>query len=119
MARPFIVMGDITGHGGTLIDASGLTNAHGKRIARAGGKGSRPAPLPGADLPDAPSRLLGLARDDLGVAGGFDCLAPATAHNEIEPRPVLEMTGVHPHQRAAFALAPAHRPAAAAGPAAA
>ncbi|MCW7537697.1 PAAR domain-containing protein [Aquabacterium sp. A7-Y] len=38
MARPFIVLGDTTSHGGTVIEASGMTDTHGKRIARVGDK---------------------------------------------------------------------------------
>ena len=36
MARPFIVLGDSTDHGGTVVGASGTTDTHGKRIARVG-----------------------------------------------------------------------------------
>ena len=38
MGRPFIVLGDATDHGGTVIEASGTTDTHGKRIARVGDK---------------------------------------------------------------------------------
>ena len=38
MGRPFIVLGDSTSHGGTVIEASGMTDTHGKRIARVGDK---------------------------------------------------------------------------------
>ena len=36
MGRPFIVLGDKTDHGGTVIEASGVTDTQGKRIARVG-----------------------------------------------------------------------------------
>ena len=36
MGRPFIVVGDTTDHGGTVIEGSGMTDTHGKRIARVG-----------------------------------------------------------------------------------
>ncbi|PPE70399.1 PAAR domain-containing protein [Caldimonas thermodepolymerans] len=38
MARPFIVLGDVTSHGGKVIEASGTTDTHGRRIARVGDK---------------------------------------------------------------------------------
>jgi uncharacterized Zn-binding protein involved in type VI secretion len=38
MGRPFIVLGDSTSHGGKVIEASGVTDTHGKRIARVGDK---------------------------------------------------------------------------------
>lgn len=38
MGRPFIVIGDQTDHGGVVIEASGVTETHGKRIARVGDK---------------------------------------------------------------------------------
>ena len=38
MGRPFIVLGDAPSHGGTVIEASGMTDTHGKRIARVGDK---------------------------------------------------------------------------------
>jgi uncharacterized Zn-binding protein involved in type VI secretion len=38
MGRPFIVLGDKTDHGGTVIEASGVTDTHGTRIARVGDK---------------------------------------------------------------------------------
>jgi uncharacterized Zn-binding protein involved in type VI secretion len=38
MGRPFIVLGDKTDHGGEVIEASGVTETHGKRIARVGDK---------------------------------------------------------------------------------
>jgi uncharacterized Zn-binding protein involved in type VI secretion len=38
MARPFIVLGDKTDHGGEVIEASGFTDSHGKRLARVGDK---------------------------------------------------------------------------------
>lgn len=38
MARPFIVLGDKTDHGGEVIEASGVTDSHGKRLARVGDK---------------------------------------------------------------------------------
>jgi uncharacterized Zn-binding protein involved in type VI secretion len=38
MGRPFIVLGDQTDHGGVVIEASGVTDTHGKRIARVGDK---------------------------------------------------------------------------------
>jgi uncharacterized Zn-binding protein involved in type VI secretion len=36
MSRPFIVLGDRTSHGGTVVGASDSTDTHGKRIARIG-----------------------------------------------------------------------------------
>jgi hypothetical protein len=36
MGRPFIVLGDSTSHGGTVVGASGSTDTHGRRIARVG-----------------------------------------------------------------------------------
>ena len=42
MGRPFIVLGDKTDHGGEVIEASGVTDTHGKRIARLGDKVSCP-----------------------------------------------------------------------------
>ncbi|MGH6647690.1 PAAR domain-containing protein [Aquabacterium sp.] len=36
MGRPFIVLGDSTDHGGTVVGASGVTDTHGQRIARVG-----------------------------------------------------------------------------------
>ena len=36
MGRPFIVLGDPTDHGGVVVEASGVTDTHGKRIARVG-----------------------------------------------------------------------------------
>lgn len=36
MGRPFIVLGDKTDHGGVVIQASGVTDTHGKKIARVG-----------------------------------------------------------------------------------
>ncbi len=38
MGRPFIVLGDQTDHGGVVIQASGVTDTHGKGIARVGDK---------------------------------------------------------------------------------
>jgi uncharacterized Zn-binding protein involved in type VI secretion len=38
MGRPFIVLNDKTDHGGEVIAASGVTDTHGKRIARVGDK---------------------------------------------------------------------------------
>ncbi len=38
MGRAFIVLGDKTDHGGEVIEASGATETHGKRIARVGDK---------------------------------------------------------------------------------
>jgi uncharacterized Zn-binding protein involved in type VI secretion len=35
-ARPFIVLGDQTDHGGVVIEASVMTDTHGKGIARVG-----------------------------------------------------------------------------------
>ncbi|MFG6447142.1 PAAR domain-containing protein [Roseateles sp. BYS180W] len=42
MGRPFIVMGDKTNHGGTVIEGSPTTDTNGKRIARVGDKVSCP-----------------------------------------------------------------------------
>lgn len=36
MSRPFIVFGDQTDHGGVVIEASVMTDTHGKGIARVG-----------------------------------------------------------------------------------
>ena len=36
MGRPFIVLGDTTDHGGTVVGASGTSDTDGKRIARVG-----------------------------------------------------------------------------------
>lgn len=36
MSRAFIVLGDRTSHGGTVVGASGSTDTHGQRIARIG-----------------------------------------------------------------------------------
>lgn len=36
MGRPFIVLGDATDHGGTVIEASGVSDTHGRRLARVG-----------------------------------------------------------------------------------
>ena len=38
MARPFIVLGDKTDHGGVVIEASAVTSASGKGLARVGDK---------------------------------------------------------------------------------
>ena len=38
MSRPFIVLGDKTSHGGTVISASGSSDSNGKGIARVGDK---------------------------------------------------------------------------------
>jgi len=38
MGRPFIALGNKTGHGGEVIEASGVTETHGKRMARVGDK---------------------------------------------------------------------------------
>jgi uncharacterized Zn-binding protein involved in type VI secretion len=38
MGRPFIVLGDKTDHGGEVVEASGVTDTHGKRLARVGDK---------------------------------------------------------------------------------
>jgi uncharacterized Zn-binding protein involved in type VI secretion len=38
MGRPFIVLGDQTDHGGQVIEASGMSFIHGRRIARVGDK---------------------------------------------------------------------------------
>ena len=38
MGRPFIVLGDQTDHGGQVIEASGMSFVHGRRIARVGDK---------------------------------------------------------------------------------
>jgi uncharacterized Zn-binding protein involved in type VI secretion len=42
MGRPFIVLGDKTDHGGEVIEASGVSDTHGKRLARVGDKVSCP-----------------------------------------------------------------------------
>lgn len=38
MTRPFIVTGDATDHGGTVIGGAATTDANGKRVARVGDK---------------------------------------------------------------------------------
>jgi uncharacterized Zn-binding protein involved in type VI secretion len=38
MTRPFIVIGDSTSHGGTVISSAATTGTHGKQIARVGDK---------------------------------------------------------------------------------
>ncbi len=38
MSRPFIVVGDATSHGGTVIEGAPTTDTNGKRIARVGDK---------------------------------------------------------------------------------
>jgi uncharacterized Zn-binding protein involved in type VI secretion len=38
MTRPFIVIGDSTSHGGTVVGGAATTDTHGKRIARIGDK---------------------------------------------------------------------------------
>jgi uncharacterized Zn-binding protein involved in type VI secretion len=42
MGRPFIVLGDQTDHGGQVIEATGVSDTHGKRLARVGDKVSCP-----------------------------------------------------------------------------
>jgi uncharacterized Zn-binding protein involved in type VI secretion len=42
MSRPFILLGDKTSHGGTVITASGSSDCDGKGIARVGDKVSCP-----------------------------------------------------------------------------
>jgi uncharacterized Zn-binding protein involved in type VI secretion len=38
MTRPFIVLGDKTDHGGEVVEASGVSDSGGRRIARVGDK---------------------------------------------------------------------------------
>ena len=38
MGRPFITLGDTTDHGGTVIEASAVSDTGGKRLARVGDK---------------------------------------------------------------------------------
>ena len=38
MARPFIVIGDTTSHGGTVVEGAPTTDTDGRRIARVGDK---------------------------------------------------------------------------------
>lgn len=38
MGRPFIVIGDSTSHGGTVVEGAATTDTQGKRIARIGDK---------------------------------------------------------------------------------
>lgn len=38
MSKPFIVVGDKTDHGGTVVQGSAMTDAAGKQIARVGDK---------------------------------------------------------------------------------
>lgn len=42
MSRPFIVLGDRSSHGGTVIEGAPTTDAGGQRIARVGDKVSCP-----------------------------------------------------------------------------
>ena len=42
MSQPVIVLGDKTSHGGTVIQASGVTMVGGKQVARVGDKVSCP-----------------------------------------------------------------------------
>jgi uncharacterized Zn-binding protein involved in type VI secretion len=42
MSQPFIVIGDKTDHGGTVLDGAPTTDTGGKRIARVGDKVSCP-----------------------------------------------------------------------------
>lgn len=42
MPRPFIVIGDATDHGGTVLGGAATTDTYGKRIARVGDKVSCP-----------------------------------------------------------------------------
>lgn len=42
MSRPFIVIGDKTDHGGTVLEGAATTDTVGKRIARVGDKVSCP-----------------------------------------------------------------------------
>ncbi|MDE2000049.1 MAG: PAAR domain-containing protein, partial [Burkholderiales bacterium] len=44
MGRPFIVLGDGTSHGGTVVEASQVTFTHNKPIARVGDKVTCPIP---------------------------------------------------------------------------
>ena len=50
MGRPFIVLGDRTDHGGTVVEASGVTETHGKRIARVGDQVTCPHPFHGTTV---------------------------------------------------------------------
>lgn len=42
MTKPFIVIGDTTSHGGTVLAGSTVSTTHGKQIARVGDKVSCP-----------------------------------------------------------------------------
>jgi uncharacterized Zn-binding protein involved in type VI secretion len=44
MSRPFIVLGDTTDHGGTVVGASVMSDTHGKGIARVGDQVTCPRP---------------------------------------------------------------------------
>jgi len=44
MSRPFIVLGDATDHGGSVIEASVMSDTHGKGIARVGDRVTCPRP---------------------------------------------------------------------------
>lgn len=44
MGRPFIVLGDTTDHGGTVVGASGSTDTQGRRLARVGDRVTCPWP---------------------------------------------------------------------------
>lgn len=49
MSRPFIRLGDTTSHGGTVAEASAVTDSFGIRVARIGDK--VPCPIPGHGSP--------------------------------------------------------------------
>lgn len=50
MGRPFIVLGDRTDHGGVVIEASMMSDTHGKGIARVGDQVTCPIPGHGATV---------------------------------------------------------------------
>lgn len=68
--------------------------------------------LPGLDAA-AQSYRLGLACGDVGLAAGLCCVALAAAHAQSEQKPVLMMSAMHAHDRAAVAATPLPRPEAA------
>ncbi|MCW7537696.1 hypothetical protein OOT46_07510 [Aquabacterium sp. A7-Y] len=70
--------------------------------------------LPELDPAEQAVRL-GLACGDLGVARALACLVLGAARQQADARPVLVMTVMHAHDRAAFVLTSGAPPAPAAG----
>lgn len=65
--------------------------------------------LPDVDAAEQSYRL-GLACGDVGLAAGLCCLALASSHAQTEKKPVLMMSAMHPHDRAAVAITPLPAP---------